>query len=80
MQNRIHHFSEVIFPKYQCDVCKSFNTQQCLIVMVEKWKAMLDKEKNYGALLTDLSKNFDCVAHDLLTAIFQANRLDDISL
>ena len=34
--------------------------------MLEKWKKSTDKGKVFGALLTDLSKAFDCLNHDLL--------------
>ena len=37
--------------------------------MIEKWKEAVDKDQSFGALLTDLSKAFDCLlSHDLLTA------------
>ena len=28
--------------------------------MIEKWKSAVDNKKVFGALLTDLSKAFDC--------------------
>ena len=28
----------------------------------------MDKDKSFGALLTDLSKEFDCLNHELFTA------------
>ena len=34
--------------------------------MIEKWKKCLDKGGKCGALLTDLSKAFDCLLHDFL--------------
>ena len=34
--------------------------------MLEKWKSAEDNKKVFGALLTDLSKAFDCLSHDLL--------------
>ena len=36
--------------------------------MVEKWKQVLDKGGLGDALLTNLSKAFDCIKHDLLIA------------
>ena len=34
--------------------------------MIEKWKNSADKDKTFGALVTDLSKAFDCFPHDLI--------------
>ena len=36
--------------------------------MLEKWKLAVDKNKAFEALLTDLSKAFDCQSHHLLIA------------
>ena len=40
--------------------------------MTEKIKNVLDKGGIGGALLTDLSKAFDCIQHDLLIAKLHA--------
>ena len=32
--------------------------------MIDKWKKAVDNNKVFGALLTDLSKAFDCTCHD----------------
>ena len=40
--------------------------------MFETWKGASDNNKVFGALLTDLSKAFDCLSHDLLIAKLHA--------
>ena len=36
--------------------------------MLEKRKVTVDNNEVFGALLTDLSKAFDCLSHDILFA------------
>ena len=45
-------------------------------MMLETWKEATDNNKAFGALLTDLSKAFDCLSHDLLIAKLHAYGLD----
>ena len=40
--------------------------------MFEKWKSVVDNQKSFGALLTDLSKAFGCFSHDLLISKLNA--------
>ena len=44
--------------------------------MTEKWRKFLDKDGVNGALLTDLSKAFDCLLHDILIAKLAAYGFD----
>ena len=42
--------------------------RHCLLVLIEKFKEAIDTRNKFGALLTDLSKAFDCLDHSLLVA------------
>ena len=58
---------------YLCGFREGYNTQYCLTIMLEKWKKALDNKKVAGTLLTDISKAFDCLHHDLLIAKLEAS-------
>ena len=72
------HF-ELVFSKYQCGFRKGHSAQHCLLTMTEKWKKYLDSNGECGALLTDLSKAFDCLPHSLLIAKLHAYGFDKTS-
>ena len=36
--------------------------------MLEKWESAVDKGKYFRALLTELSKAFDCISHEFILA------------
>ena len=65
-------FESSFFSKYQCGLRKGFSAQHCLVSMLEKWKSATDNKKSFGALLTYLSKAFDCLSHKLLIAKLNA--------
>ena len=48
--------------------------------MTEKFKESIDKGNAFGALLTDLSKAFDCIDHTLLIAKLSAFEVSPWSL
>ena len=63
-------FDDMLSPS-QCGFqVKGYSTQHCLFVMLENLIGSMDKGNEFGALLTDLSKPFDCIDHKLLIAKF----------
>ena len=68
------------FPQYQCGFRKGYSAQHCLLAMTEKMKEARDSNKVCAAVLTDLSKAFDCLLHDLLIAKLHAFGFDLKSL
>ena len=68
MYNQLYeYFDNILFPS-QCGFRKGYSAQHYLLVMVEKFKEPIDRGNVFGALLTDLSKAFDCINHRLLIA------------
>ena len=80
LYNQISCFFENILSKYQCGFRKGISVQHCLLLMTERWKKSVDAGNAFGAMLTDLSKAFDCVVHDLLIAKLHAYGFDKSSL
>ena len=65
------HFRPIL-SKFQCGFRKGFSAQHRLLAKLEKWKSTVDNKRNFGALLIDPSKVFDCLPHDLLRAKLNA--------
>ena len=72
MYSQIYPYFDTLFSKFQCGFRKGFNAHHCLLAMIEKWRKTLDKGGETGAVLTDLSKAFDCIDHNLLIAKLDA--------
>ena len=71
---------EICFSKYLYCFRKGLSTQYCLLHIIGKIKKPLDSNEYCGPLLTDLSKAFDCVKHDLLIAKMHAYNFEHNAL
>ena len=80
LYDQISSFFENIFSKYQTGFRRGFNPQSCLVAMIEKFKKSLDQGGEYAALLTDLSRAFDCLPHNLIIAKLHAYGFHKASL
>ena len=68
MYKQIINYVEKFLSPYIFGYRKVHNAEQCLLKMLEIWKKAADEKRFAGAILTDLSKVFDCLNHDLLLA------------
>ena len=72
MLNQITAYMDEYLSPHLYGYRKGFSTQTALSSLIEKWKQILD-DKGYGAaVLMDLSKAFDTINHELLTAKLHA--------
>ena len=58
---------------------ENYNTQHVLIRLREEWRLYLDNCL-VGAVMTNLSKAFDCIPHDLLIAKLEAYGFDNYTI
>ena len=64
----IQTFFNKILSRYQSRFFKGFNAQHGLVSIAEKWKGSVDNGGVFGTLMTEISKAFDCLHHELLIA------------
>ena len=72
MHTEIIDFIENSLSPFLFGFRKGHSTEQCLVAMLEAWKLAIGDKGYAGAILTDLSKAFDCLKHDLLIAKLDA--------
>ena len=80
MHDEISSYMEEFLSPYLFGYRKNHSTEQCLAVMIEIMKKALDFQQSAGIVLTDLSKAFDCLNHDLLIAKLEAYGFEDSAL
>ena len=80
LYKQISPYFDKILSKYQCGFRKNHSAQHCLLALLETWKSSVDEGKVFGTLLTDLSKAFDCLPHELFIAKLQAYGFDTKAL
>ena len=69
-----------IFSKNFCGFRNGYNAQHFLRAMIEKWLEFHDIGGHAGPLLTDLSKAYDCIDHELLVSKLHACLFDTDAL
>ena len=80
MHSQIFSYIEKFLSPHLFGYRKGHSAQHCLLDMIEMWKKALDEKMVAGAILTDLSKAFDCLSHDLLIAKLEAYGFDKSAL
>ena len=80
MSDQMKQYMEDYISPYIFGYRKSHGPQPCLLNMIEMWRKGLDEGKVAGAILTDLSKAFDCISHDLLIAKLDSYGFDKTAL
>ena len=80
MHNQILTYIDKFFSPYMFGYRKGYSSEQCLTVMLELWKKALDNKGSAGAILTDLSKAFVCLGHNLMIAKLNAYGFDNSAL
>ena len=71
IQTELNEYFDKFLSKFQYGFRKGFNTQHCLLVMID-----LSFGNDRPAVITDLSKAFDCIPHQLLIAKLSAYGFD----
>ena len=80
INKQLESYFQVLLSKHQCGFIKAINVAlhqgysviNALHEMIEKWRKSLSAGGVFGAMLTYLSKAFDCLPQELLIAKLHA--------
>ena len=76
LNKQLEEYFQALLCKYQCGFRKGYSVINTLLPMTEKWRKSLGEGGTFEALLTDLSKAFDCLPYELLIAKLHAYGVD----
>ena len=76
--NMSDYFNDVL-AKFQCGFRKGSGAQNGLLFLIETIGKTRDNHRLFAAVMTDLSKAFGCIFHELLTAELNAYGFDETS-
>ena len=77
IHSRISHYFEDIFHEHVFAYRKNHGADTTLLSFTEQWRNELDQHKIIGIVSVDLSKVFDTLPHDLITAKHKSYGADD---
>lgn len=67
---------DVIVSQNLCEFWQSLSIVNCLLLLTEKWRKLLNRGETYRVLLTGLSKAFKCLPHVLVIANLHTYEVD----
>ena len=77
MFHQITPYVSNILSPYLCGLREGYTTQHALPRLIDKINKGIDKKLKIGLFMTDLSKAFDCIPHELLIAKLHAYNFEN---